>query len=122
VAPFYYDWPVELAALDAAGRLTSTWKTTWKLSGVQPDMPAATWRYQADWQRLRGDAYRLLLRVPNPLTNGLPLRFANQTQDQHLPGWLTLAEFARPDHPPNFVLNVLVHNVRQLLTQARILR
>jgi hypothetical protein len=64
----------------------------------------------------------LLLRVPNPLTNGLPLRLANQTQDQHMPGWLTLGEFARPGHPQNFVLNVLVQNVKQLLTRARILR
>ena len=39
--------------------------------------------------------YQLLLRVPNPLANGPPLRFANQTQDRHLPGWLTLGEFMR---------------------------
>lgn len=38
-------------------------------------------------------AYRLFLRVRNPLPNGVPLRFANQTQDQHLSGWLTLGGF-----------------------------
>jgi hypothetical protein len=93
VAPFYYDWPVELAALDAGGGLAATWQTDWKLTGVQPDAPDTTWRVQADLQGLRAGAYRLLLRVPNPLPNGSPLRFANQTQDQHLPGWLTLGEF-----------------------------
>jgi hypothetical protein len=93
VAPFYYDWQVELAAQDAAGDLAATWKTDWRLTGVQPVAPATVWRFQTDRRALRGGVYRLLLRVRNPLPNGVPLRFANQTQDQHLRGWLTLAEF-----------------------------
>jgi len=30
------------------------------------------------------------VRVPNRLPNGLPIRFANTTQDQHADGWLSL--------------------------------
>ena len=34
--------------------------------------------------------YKLAVRVPNPLKNGHPLKFANKTQDADAPGWLTL--------------------------------
>ena len=96
VAPFYYDWPVELAALDAAGKLASTWKPDWKLTGILPGEPPTRWRFSADIRTMPAGAYHLLLRVPNPLSNGPPLRFANQAQDRHQPGWLTLAEFKNP--------------------------
>jgi hypothetical protein len=96
VAPFYYDWPVELGALDAVGRIAATWQTDWKLNGILPGQPATTWRWQADTRLLPSGTYHLLLRVPNPLAHGPPLRFANQTQDQHQPGWLTLVKVEIP--------------------------
>jgi hypothetical protein len=34
-----------------------------------------------------------MLRVVNPLTNGVPFFFANQTQGADQPGWLTLGNF-----------------------------
>jgi hypothetical protein len=34
--------------------------------------------------------YTLLVRPVNPLANGMPLRFANASQDQTRTGWLTL--------------------------------
>jgi hypothetical protein len=34
VAPYYYNWPVELGALDARGSLTQTWTTDWQLTGI----------------------------------------------------------------------------------------
>ncbi|MEX0680668.1 MAG: hypothetical protein WD097_04740 [Balneolales bacterium] len=43
-------------------------------------------------QDLPGGAYTPAMRVPNPLPEGLPLQFANTTQNRHLPGWLTLIE------------------------------
>ncbi|HWH68234.1 MAG TPA: DUF4832 domain-containing protein, partial [Candidatus Sulfotelmatobacter sp.] len=94
-APFYYDWPVELGVLDAPGKLALTWKTDWKLTQILPGEPAMPWHYQVDTHALPPGAYRLLLRVPNPLPNGLPLRFANQAQERHLPGWLTLGEIKK---------------------------
>jgi hypothetical protein len=35
-----------------------------------------------------------VLRVQNPLTNGVSFNFANQTQDADLAGWLTLGQFS----------------------------
>ena len=96
VAPFYYDWPVELAVLNAADEPVAKWKTDWRLSTIIPGEAAAPWSFQGNVAALAPGAYRLLLRGANPLTNGLPLRFANQTQDQHQPGWLTLGEFHLP--------------------------
>jgi len=37
-------------------------------------------------------AYRLLLRIPNPMPGGKVLRCANQEQDRDLTGWLTLGK------------------------------
>lgn len=93
VAPLYYDWPVELGALDDEGKLVATWRTDWKLTAIQPGEPATVWRFSTNTRALKRGTCQLLLRVPNPLPNGPPLRFANQTQDQHLPGWLTLGDF-----------------------------
>jgi hypothetical protein len=41
---------------------------------------------------LEAGQYALLLRVKNPLTNGVPFRFANGAQDADVPGWLTLGQ------------------------------
>jgi hypothetical protein len=95
VAPFYYDWPVELGVLNVNGELTATWKTEWKLTGILPGEPAVTWRSLVNLNETAAGAVHLVLRVPNPLPNGPPLRFANQSQDQHLPGWLTLGAISK---------------------------
>ncbi|MBL9135046.1 MAG: DUF4832 domain-containing protein [Verrucomicrobiales bacterium] len=95
VAPFYYDWPVELGALDAGGTLTQTWMTDWRLTKIQPGTPSVLWEFHAPLTALKPGSHRLLLRVSNPLPKGAPLKFANRTQDEHLPGWLTLGIFAR---------------------------
>jgi hypothetical protein len=94
VAPFYYDWPMELGALDAAGALAGTWSTPWRLTSIEPGEVSARWQHHADVSGLRPGTYRLLLRVPNPMPGGKPVRFANQTQDQDREGWLTLEVFA----------------------------
>jgi len=93
VAPFYYDWPIELAALDAQGEISKTWRTHWKLTDILPGDPSTHWAYEIDTTSLSRGTYRLLLRVVNPLPNGNPLRWANRAQDQDKPGWLTLGEF-----------------------------
>ncbi len=96
VAPFYYDWPVELGALDSEGKLIKTWKPGWKVTEILPGEPATRWHFQIGAQMLPAGTHPLLLRVPNPLPNGPPLRFANQAQDQHLRGWLTLGMVEYP--------------------------
>jgi hypothetical protein len=62
------------------------------MTGILPGEPPACWSYQADTRPFPPGAYHLLLRVPNPLPNGPPVRFANQAQDRPLRGWLTLGE------------------------------
>ncbi len=90
VAPFYYDWPLELAAVDQENKIIARWTTDWKLSSLLPG-EAQTWTFETE---LQNGNYVLLLRVVNPLKGGKVLRFANKTQDQNLAGWLTLTPFA----------------------------
>jgi Domain of unknown function (DUF4832) len=96
IAPFYYDWPVELAVLDALGRIARTWKPEWKLAGILPAEPVRHWRHTVKTEALGPGTYRLLLRVPNPMSNGKPMRFANADQDRDLSGWLTLGQVTIP--------------------------
>lgn len=93
VAPFYYNWPVELGVVNAQTQIVATWKPDWKLSAIVPGEAATPWRFQGEIKALVPGDYQLLLRVVNPLPKGPPLRFANQSQDRHLSGWLTLGEF-----------------------------
>ncbi len=90
VAPFYYDWPVELGAQHATGKLVATWVTDWRLTGVLPGEPAQVWQHSLAAGTFDASAYRLLVRVANPMPGGRPLRFANREQDRDLDGWLTL--------------------------------
>lgn len=96
VAPFYYDWPVELGVLNSANQLVITRQTDWPLAGILPAKPATVWKCAIPVRQLPGGSYHVLVRVPNSLPNGPPLRFANQNQDQHLSGWLTLGEVKQP--------------------------
>jgi len=92
VAPFYYDWPVHLGALNSSNTLIKTWSTTWKLSSLLPAATNTFWTWSQAGHGLEAGPYKLLLRVQNPLTNGVPFRFANDTQDTDVPGWLTLGQ------------------------------
>ena len=93
VAPFYYDWPVQLGVLDSSNALVEFWTTPWKLSSLLPGTNAV-WSFTQANPGLPIGEYKLLMSVQNPMTNGVPLRFANQTQDADLAGWLTLGEFS----------------------------
>ena len=92
VAPFYYDWAVELGALHSNGSLIKTWSTTWQLSSLLPAETNTTWTWSQAEHGLEAGQYKLVLRVQNPLTNGVPFCFANDAQDADVPGWLTLGE------------------------------
>jgi hypothetical protein len=98
VAPFYYRWPVELGVLDASGKLAATWDPAWDLTQILP-AEAGTGAIQAELKYtnpapdLPKGSYTLLMRGVNPLPNGAPLKFANQTQDQDINGWVTLGTF-----------------------------
>jgi Domain of unknown function (DUF4832) len=92
VAPFYYDWPVQLGARNSSNALVKTWTTTWKLSSLLPAATNTLWTWSQAGHGLLAGQHTLLLRVQNPLTNGVPFRFANVAQDASVPGWLTLGQ------------------------------
>jgi hypothetical protein len=92
VAPFYYNWPVQLGALNSNNKLAKTWNTNWKLSSLLPADTNTLWTWNPAAHGLEAGQYTVLLRVQNPLTNGVPFRFANDAQDAHAPGWLTLGQ------------------------------
>lgn len=94
VAPFYYDWPLQLAALNSTNALAQTWTTTWKLSSLLPASSNTLWCYTQTNHGLTAGQYKCLLRAQDPLTNGPLFRFANVAQDADLAGWLTLGQFS----------------------------
>lgn len=98
VAPFYYNWSVQLGVLNQSNELVSTWDTPWRLDQILPSTadrskPYVDWSYTNPKHTLQSGAYTLVMRVLNPLKNGKALKFANATQDQNLNGWLTLGSF-----------------------------
>jgi hypothetical protein len=90
VAPFYYDWPIELAIQPASGPLQIKRQPEWHLTGIQPGEPATVWNGSLDLPTGVTGPVRVLVRVPHPLPKGAPLRFANQEQDATVPGWVTV--------------------------------
>ena len=90
VAPFYYDWPVEFGLLAADGTVVKTFKGAGKLTGLLSGDKPRVWDEKLPLQSVKAGEYNLALHVPNPLPKGMPVRFANNTQDQHAFGWLTL--------------------------------
>jgi hypothetical protein len=100
VAPFYYDWTVQLGALNRSNRFANTWLTTWKLSSLLPAATNTVWSCAITNHGLGVGQYKLVLRVINPWPPGLPLRFANSAQDADVPGWLTLGQMSILPVPP----------------------
>lgn len=96
VAPFYYDWPQQYVLLNARGRVVRQFTARGRLRGLLPGDPPRVWEQVMDVRGLPAGTYRVLLRIPNPLPSGHPLRFANAEQDRDRPGWLTLASCRVP--------------------------
>lgn len=89
VAPFYYEWPAEYGVI-AKGKVVKKFKSTGKLTGLLPGDPNRRWSDEINVGELPAGEYTLAVRVPNPLPNGSPIRFANATQDRDVDGWLSL--------------------------------
>ena len=103
VAPFYYDWPVKFAYLDNSGRIVASASADKNASDVAS---GATTRFSAtlDLRRASAGTYTLIAQGANPLTGGIPIRFANAQQDATKDGWLTLGTTSvtsggHPVHP-----------------------
>lgn len=93
VAPFYYDWDVEFAAIDSSGYFLDAIGTAhWNIHKIFPD---STEHLRSFSTPIYGnDTYTILMRIVNPLEeiteNARILRFANETQDSDMEGWLSL--------------------------------
>jgi len=90
VAPFYYNWPVQVRV---KGPTNATWTTPWQIAGLQPGAGDTEFSFSQSNPGLSAGTYTLEMSVPNPMSTGLPLRFADTTQDQTDSGWLTLGTF-----------------------------
>lgn len=100
VAPFYYDWPIEVAfAKPDSSIAAQSIVPKWSLKGLLPQAKAHVLNSTVETDTLPAGTYSLLLRVKNPLENGKPLRFANRDQDTTVPGWLTLGPVKLTDGP-----------------------
>lgn len=102
VAPFYYDWTVQLGALNLSNKFAVIWPTTWKVTSVLPAATNTVWSCALTNHGLGVGRYKLAMRVINPWPAGLPLRFANSAQDADVPGWLTLGQLSilpTPERP-----------------------
>jgi len=92
VAPFYYNWKVRLGLVQK-GKLAAEFDTPWQLTKCLPGEPAE-YQMAIPVEKIPEGDCTLVLSAENPLENGVPLRFANESQDQDLPGWVTLGRLA----------------------------
>ena len=93
VAPFYYDWKVQVGVLDATRKRVRDWDTDWKLTRVLPGERETIWNLKRGGHGLKPGRYTLVMRVVNPLQKGRPFQFANTAQNQDAPGWLSVGAF-----------------------------
>ena len=82
VAPFYYDWPVEVR-YSAPNIRTQPLFPNWKLSEVMPGQ-SVTWQTKLGVSK----GVKVRIRVANPMPGGKPLRFANAEMNGQ---WLELS-------------------------------
>lgn len=91
VAPFYYNWDVELA-LFQNGTITSLGTLNWNIDTILPNTVVEN--NAVFNQVLDTGIYTILMRFVNPLTvlkpNAKQLRFTNAEQDLHASGWISL--------------------------------
>jgi hypothetical protein len=87
VAPFYFDWPVEVAILDSKGNVRETIEQRWDLPSIQPGTSVEK---KAFLDSKLNDGERLAIRIKNPMEGGKPLRFANENQQLDGEAWLLL--------------------------------
>ncbi len=91
VAPFYLPWKAELALAGRDRALRTSVQAGFTLDGILPGA-AREFATTLEVREAPSAPQSLLLRVPNPMPSGPPLRFANAAQDRDVPGWLTLGE------------------------------
>lgn len=89
VAPFYPKWPLRVGLMDARKAIVRTFKGELGLENILPGTTVDRY-FSATLSGLERGKYTLLLSCPNPLTNGHPVGFANESYGKDQSGWLTL--------------------------------
>ncbi|RZA14230.1 MAG: DUF4832 domain-containing protein [Proteobacteria bacterium] len=86
-APFYYDWSPEIG-LNGTSSVVAF--SGFKLSSVMPGQKAMM---KVSVPLKKAETKTLFLRIKNPLSTGLPLRFSNEEQDKDTDGWISLGSY-----------------------------
>lgn len=98
VAPFYYKWPVQVALVDGGNSLVEQKTLPWDIrtlpARVNRKDPVTLVEFATDMpmHSRPSKSPNVLLSIPNPHSSNQFLRLANPSQDQDLPGWITLKE------------------------------
>ncbi len=104
-APFYATWPLEVVLVDSKGTIVASQTLESPLPSVLPGQTGTvTARITLPSEYRSNDSARGLtaaIRVVNPLPNGAPVAFANETMDKPLPGYLGLTTLSRGRAPKN---------------------
>jgi hypothetical protein len=87
VAPFYYDWPIDVAVLEG-NAVVQTWHPPWRLTALLPGSVTELSTTMNVPQLSSGGPYTIGVRVLNPLAQGPALRFGDAEQESV---WLRLA-------------------------------
>jgi hypothetical protein len=78
VAPFYYDWPIELIVAEQQDDPVAKTPVEWKLTGIFPG-DEVSWDAAIKIPDTVSKP-KIAIRVVHPMPGGKPLRFANETQ------------------------------------------
>lgn len=87
VAPFYYNWQIELRGL-TNGTVAQTWYPPWQITSIIPGDGSVTFTHTLT--NAPATPFTVLMRAVQPLSTGKQLRFANATMHQTTTNWLTL--------------------------------
>jgi hypothetical protein len=93
VAPFYYNWLIELSALNDSHIEVKKWLTNWNITTIMPNENETIWTTSVLKSEFPNGLFNMCMRVINPLRNGKPLMFANKSQNQSQSGYLFLGKF-----------------------------
>lgn len=88
VAPFYADWPVQLRVV-GLGKTAAHVQVPISLKSLLPGSRASG-EVHLHLAEGKMEGLDLVIGIPNPMTNGAPVRLANVNTDERIPGWLTL--------------------------------
>ena len=98
-------WPLEVVLVDSKGAIVATQTLESPLPSVLPGQTGTvTARFTLPALYGAHDSAQKLtaaIRVVNPLPNGVPVAFANETMDKPLPGYLGLGTLTPGRAPKN---------------------